>query len=316
MRLTVSTRTSEHSLRENELLNLIAARSREITRKFPAVEIGPGDDAAVIRVGGELLLLTVDQLVEGRHFRAGTPIDLVTRKAIARSVSDIAAMGGTPTFGLATGLLPQGFRDAGLLTERLHAWAESWGFPLVGGDIATHSPEAREPLVVLTTTVLGRPHAARGPVLRSGARPGDSVYVTGVLGGSYDQETGLGRHLTFEPRVREAVFLCDTLGDRLTAMMDISDGLGIDASRLARQSGCRIETDAALMPCAPGVDWRGAVSDGEDYELLFTATGDVPDSCRPSAVPITCVGRVVAGAGCVVRSAGRDFDAESLGWQH
>ena len=223
-------------MRENELLNLIAHRSLEMTRKFPAVEVGPGDDAAVVQIGGESLLLTVDQLVEGRHFRAGTPIDLVARKAVARSVSDIAAMGGTPTFGLATGLLPEGFRDAAALTDRLHAWAESWGFPLVGGDIATHPPEAREPLIVLTTTVLGRPHAARGPVLRSGARPGDSVYVTGVLGGSYDKATGLGRHLTFEPRVREAIFLCDSLGGRLTAMMDISDGLGIDAARLARQS--------------------------------------------------------------------------------
>lgn len=313
-------------MREQELLRHIFEHSADLSKVFPHVRVGPGDDCAVIAAPtGGSLLLKVDQLVEGRHFRPhpATPIELIARKAIARSVSDIAAMGGTPLCALAAATLPNPCPWADELFDHLARWARHWQCPLVGGDIASwgriEESERRKDGVtasgglVLSVTVIGTPHAARGPVLRSTARAGDGVYVTGPLGGSLDAATGLGRHLTFEPRLVEARTLCDTLSADLHAMMDVSDGLGIDAGRLAVASGVRIEIDAGAIPRAPGVpDWRRAASDGEDYELLFAAapTGPpVPPFC-------TRIGRVVAGTGCVIIENGREIDATGLGWDH
>ncbi|MGQ0628557.1 MAG: thiamine-phosphate kinase [Phycisphaerales bacterium] len=146
------------------------------------VIVGPGDDCAVIEHGGVQTLLTVDQVIESRHFigpliasdgprgTPGTPFHAVAHKAIARSISDIAAMGGRPRWALATAALPAGLSDslAGALFEAMRRLALTFGAPLVGGDIAATSGP-----LVLTVTVGGAPHPARGPVLRSGARPGD-----------------------------------------------------------------------------------------------------------------------------------------------
>lgn len=311
-------------MRESELLARIASRANDLLR-FPGVLVGPGDDCAVVRIGEESagatsraafdLLLTVDQLVEGRHFNAlgstpdGATVDAIARKAIARSVSDIAAMGGVARFTLAAGALPDSFAHADDLCAALHKWGMRWGCPVVGGDIAI-APGA----LTLSVTVVGEPHGARGPVLRSGARPGDSLFVTGALGGSFAS----GRHLAFEPRIREGAWLCDALGDRLHAMIDLSDGLGRDAARIALASGARLEIDADAIPRHPGVaDWPAAASEGEDYELLFAASGDVPASCPETGVPITRIGHVVEGAGCViVDAAGAGHDARELGWDH
>ncbi len=234
-------------MREAELLSHIYARSAGLAGEFPHILVGPGDDCAVVRppAGAAGLLLKVDQLVEGRHFRPipATPVDLVARKAIARSVSDIAAMGGTPSCALVGAVLPARCHFADALFDAMARWARHWGCPLVGGDIATWTGET----LILSITIVGTPHPARGPVRRSGARPGDDLFVTGTLGGSLDPATGLGRHLTFEPRLPEARSLCDSLGDRLTAMMDISDGLGIDAGRLAAASGVRIVPGAGCV---------------------------------------------------------------------
>lgn len=297
-------------MRESELLRLIRERSADLSGSGPVV-VGPGDDCAVVSLRGETLL-TVDQLVGGRHYDPRTAsIDDIARKAIARSVSDIAAMAGEPSMALATGALPEGFTDGDALFERMAHWARHWGCPLVGGDIAvTDGP------MVLTVTVLGQAHAARGPVLRSGARAGDTVFVTDALGGALES----GRHLSFEPRVREARWLADALGAELHAMIDLSDGLGRDAGRVAEASGVRIELDASALPLHEGVPgWREALSDGEDYELCFAVpspTG-VPPVCPVSGVALTPVGRVVGGAGCVVRIPnGELIDASDLGWDH
>ncbi len=323
-------------MREAELLRHIRGRSTDLTRQFPHVLTGPGDDCAVVRTpSGDPLLLKVDQLVEGRHFRPypATPIELIARKAIARAVSDIAAMAGTPMCALASATLPSPCPWANDLFDHMARWARHWNCPLIGGDIAswgrdeetkrqrdeeTTKPDvhARDsvpsPGLVLSVTVLGTPHPVRGPVLRPTARPGDSVYVTGPLGGSFDPATGLGKHLTFEPRLDEARALCDALGDRLHAMMDISDGLGIDAGRLAAASGVRIELDARAIPCAKGVpDWRRAAADGEDYELLFT----VPEGQKPPGDSAK-IGRVLEGSGCVILDRGQEHDASAMGWEH
>lgn len=304
-------------MRESELLSHIYTRSADIAARYPHVAVGPGDDCAVVRApgGGALLLVTVDQLVEGRHYRAdATPVDLIARKVVARSVSDIAAMAGSPSWALATGALPRDFPDPRALCDALHRWAEHWSCPMIGGDIASTDGPA-----VLTVTVAGVLHPDRGPVLRSTARPGDLLWVTGRLGGSL-QPDGAGRHLTFEPRLDEARWLCDTLGDRLHAMIDLSDGLGIDAGRIAAASGVAIEIDADAVPLAEGVtDPRRAIADGEDYELCFTtpACARLPDACPATGTQLTQIGRVTQGRGCSLRHADcRTEDASRAGWDH
>lgn len=270
------------------------------------------------------LLVTVDHVIEGRHVREGELAELIGRKAVARSVSDIAAMAGRPIWGLATaalnGAVSQERADA--LFDAMSRWARHWGCPLVGGDIsATSGPS------VFTVTVAGVPHVKRGAVLRSGARVGDGVYVTGRLGGSLES----GRHLTFEPRVAEAAWLADVLGDDLHAMIDLSDGLGRDAARVGRASGVRLVVESARLPRHEGiVDWRRAMGDGEDYELCFTASG--PGSAAEKVLSageidatgtiVTRVGRVVAvgeglAAGCVViDERGHEVEAGEMGWEH
>lgn len=303
---------------ESELHKHIFARSAALTERFSSVLVGPGDDCAVIATDrGDQLLLKVDQLVEHRHFKAHTPIDQIARKAIARTISDIAAMGGTPGWSLATCVLPPRYPHANDLFDRMQHWASELGAPLVGGDIATGPalPPPGMPLC-LTVTVIGSPAPGRGPVLRSTARAGDEVWVTGKIGGSFVS----GRHLTFTPRIREGRWLCDTLGPDLHAMMDISDGLGRDAGRIALASKVKIVIEGGRVPLnADAKDLHSAVEDGEDYELLFTAA---PGSLRPDIMsvglaPMTRIGRVEAGSGCALEMPdGRVLDASQMGWDH
>lgn len=318
-------------MRESDLLSLIAARSKDLPAAFGHVAVGPGDDCAVVRRADALVLLKIDQLVEGRHFLPfpRTPLDLIARKALARALSDVAAMGGTPSCALVGAVLPglDPLRlDADALFDALSRWSRRWSCPIVGGDIATWrgagalpGPTDADGPLVLSVTLVGNPHPARGPVLRSGARPGDAVYVTGAIGGALDRATGLGHHLTFEPRLPEAAWLCDTLGPRLTAMIDVSDGLGIDAGRLAAASGARVELDAGALPLRPGSAWRDALGDGEDYELLFTVAGEPPPApaCPATGTPVTRIGVVSRGSGCVARAPdGSVLDAAGLGFDH
>lgn len=306
-------------MHESDLLHRIAERSAGMAAAFPHVLLGPGDDCASVRPPGGAMLLTVDQVIERRHFVPGTPLDLVARKAVARSISDLAAMGAMPWCALATGALPAGFPqgDADALCVSIKKWSEHWNCPIVGGDLAS-MPDAASPLT-LTVTAVGIAHRSGHVVTRSGAKPGDHVYVTGTLGGSFDRATGMGRHLTFEPRLREAAWLVETLGSRLHAMIDLSDGLGRDAARIAEASGVRIEIDADAIPRNAGVsDWRAATSDGEDYELLFCIDADeaVPSMCPPSGTGVRRIGVVVAGRGCVIRDGQHEIDAAELGWDH
>lgn len=304
-------------MRESELLAHIYARSAGLSLRFPQVIAGPGHDCAVVAAGAEHLLLKVDQLLSGRHFTPETAIDLIARKAIARAVSDIAAAGGSPLAALAAATLPATYQRADELFDAMSRWAIHFGCPLVGGDIAVGAEG--ESGLVLSVTVIGRPHPARGPVLRSGARAGDGVYVTGALGGSFIAATGQGRHLTFEPRLREALFLCDALGANLHAMMDISDGLGRDAGRLARASAVAIALEERLMPLNSGIaDCRRALADGEDYELLFTAAGAVPTNCPETGTAITRIGMVGSAVpvAFVILRDGRRIDVSEQGWEH
>ena len=307
-------------MRESDLLAHIAAAG---VKPAGSVLVGPGDDCAVVRTaGGDELLLTVDHLIEGRHFAwlngpGAPPLALVARKALARSLSDIAAMGGSPSWSLATAAFPAGFggAEARAMFDELDRLALAWGCPLVGGDCA--ALPAGAPLV-LTTTLMGTPHAQRGPVLRSGARSGDGLWTTGRIGGAVRG----GRHLAFEPRVREGVWLCEVLGADLHAMIDVSDGLGRDAGRLAAASGVRVEIDGAAVPLSPDAgDIRAAVAEGEDYELLFAASPAAEGALKGGVCPatgtrVTRIGTVREGGGCVLLDRGGVIDASELGWDH
>jgi len=295
---------------ESDLLRHIA----EISAAGPSdpnVDVGPGDDCAVVNIGGASVLVTVDQLVEGRHYEPKrTSIDLIARKAMARSVSDIAAMAGMPIAAVVAGCCRTGFPDGKDLISAIHRWGREFLCPVVGGDLASHHSEDLG--MVLSVTVFGVPHAMRGPVLRSGAKPGDAVWVTGEIGGSFASE----KHLRFTPRIAEAAAIADLLGERLSSMIDISDGLGRDAARIARASGVRIEIEGPLIPLTPGVKkWSDAARDGEDYELVFTATGANSDAL--AKLGCTRIGAVTTGEGCVLRGPnGAELDAETMGWDH
>lgn len=302
-------------MREFDLLEHVFAANASLGQ---AVEVPPGDDMAVIRLGNLRLLAAVDQLVDGRHVRvASTPIELVGRKAVTRSLSDIAAMAAQPVATLAAVTLPPKFGSdrAALLFEAMRSTAAAYNCPLIGGDLAFHADESFP--LTCSVTVLAQA-ASHAPVTRSGAKPGDGVYVTGSLGGTY-LEDGSGRHLTFEPRINLALALAETLGQRLHAMIDISDGLGRDASHIAAMSNVQIQIQADRVPCVEGVDWKSAMTHGEDYELLFAATGNVPSEI--ASIAITRVGEVVEHDSddepqVVVIDDGKRIVADELGWQH
>jgi len=331
---------------ENDLLRSIAGRWSDDRRVDTHVLVGPGDDCAVLGMPSasesSRLVVGVDQLVEGRHFAADAPVDLIARKAVGRAVSDLAAMAATPAWALATALYDPADTRIDALAEAIHRWGMHWGCPVVGGDLASwgaggvdaeevgRSVGVLRPLV-LTVTAAGSVPPTKPPVaLRSSAQPGDMVWVTGRFGGSLES----GRHLLVTPRVREALILREKLGDGLHAMIDVSDGLGLDAHRIAQASGVRIEIEADRVPMhADVVDWRRACGDGEDYELCFTTPRDRLDGLAgwPTDVPLTRIGRVVgvdsAGEGSssssattigavVVDADGVVYDASSLGWDH
>jgi thiamine-monophosphate kinase len=241
---------------------------RERTPADPRVPIGPGDDAAAVRLSpGPDWLVTNDMLLEGSCLRlAEAGPRQVGRKAMAVNLSDIAAMAGSPVAAfVSVGLPRQGGRAlAQELYVGLRETADAFATAIAGGD--TNSWDG--PLVI-SVTLLGEA-TSRGPVSRSGARPGDWLLVTGPLGGSI-----LGKHLTFTPRVREALQLHE-LAD-LHAMIDISDGLAADVHHLCRESRCGAVLRAEAIPVTPEAqglnDGRSpldhALADGEDFELVL-----------------------------------------------
>lgn len=302
-------------MNESQLHDHIYARSIGLVAGgLNEVLVGPGDDAAVIRSeNNDISLLTVDQLVEGRHFTSDTDINLIARKAVARSVSDIAAMGGTPSWALATGVLPKDYPQSDQLFDALSQWAKHWGCPLIGGDIATH--DSIDHPLTLTVTVGGTMNSNAKTVLRSGAQPGDLLYITGPVGDSFKS----GHHLNFEPRVEVGQWAAM---NNAHAMMDISDGLGRDSHRIAIASNVCIEIDAAKVPMNPGCqNWKQAVSEGEDYELLIafdpkTPITDAPHKLLgPIGVVRACHPNEKPGS-TIVDPGGVSHGAEQLGWDH
>lgn len=285
-------------------------RSRTASGPTAALPVPLGDDLAALRwEGADLLLVGVDQVLDGRHFdlRAHSPYD-VGRKAMNRNLSDCAAMACLPAYAVATLALP---RSATIETAKaIHTGmtdaARTFDCAIVGGDTATWDG----PLAV-TVTVLGR-SAGVTPVTRGGAKAGDFLYVTGPLGGSI-----LGRHLTFEPRVTLARQLATVY--RITAMMDLSDGLSGDLRHLCAASGVGVVVDAAVVPVHADVDrlppnemsrLEHALHDGEDYELLFTSPDAIP------AALATCIGRMTTDRAVLLDRDGATVPLAPKGWEH
>ena len=233
--------------------------------KAAHVLVGPGDDCAVIGTGEELVLLKTDAVVAGIHFLLDEKSERVGWKAVARVLSDFAAMGGEPSELLVTlALAPEVSVDwVDGLYRGMSSCLDQHGGVIVGGE-TTSLPQGTPTMI----SVAGKGKVARANlVTRSGGRPGDSIYVTGRLGGSIR-----GKHLDFTPRLREAAWLVSK--GWLTAMMDLSDGLAKDLPRLAKMSEVGFELDRNLIPCSEGSNITQAISDGEDYELLFTLDAD------------------------------------------
>ncbi|MEY3230896.1 MAG: putative thiamine-monophosphate kinase [Planctomycetota bacterium] len=300
---------------ERHLLSHIYGRSATLSREFPQVLVGPGDDCALVATPGASLL-KVDMVIEGVHFVPATPVELIARKAVARAVSDIAAMAGRPLAALAACVLPRSWSGdrADALFDAAAAVAREFGCPLVGGDIAVHDGP-----LCLTITVIGTPHPAVTP-RRGGVKAGDVLYVTGELGGSLGADR-MGRHLRPVPRLEEAAWLATTLGRDLHAMMDISDGLGIDAGRMATASGVSIVLEEGRVPVHREASGPGnAIYDGEDHELLCVVPASVtlPPRCPATGVSLTRVGRAEAGppVAWLEDLAGRRIDVSSKGFTH
>lgn len=287
------------------------------------VRLGPGDDAALVEWpdGGDLVA-TVDMLMDGVDFvLANVDPRRAGRKALAVNLSDLAAMAAAPVAALVALALPQqgGLQLAQQLYEGLLPLADQFDIPIAGGDVNSWDG----PLVI-SVTALGRP-GPRGPLTRSGARPGDAILVTGELGGSIR-----GRHLDFTPRVREA----STLRERyeLHAAIDVSDGFALDLSRIAQASGVgavvrldRLPISAAARALAAAAGQGrsaldGALADGEDFELILAAP---PDAARQMladsllTVPLHLVGEFTEAPGVwQIDAAGQRTPLAPRGWQH
>src|SRR2546429_9767166 len=265
--------------------------------------VGAGDDCALIDLGlpDRWLLFKTDAVVEGIHFTKSVEPEKIGHKALGRCLSDVAAMAGTPTHALITLALPADF-DSGFL-ERIYAGiktlAQRHGVAIVGGG-ATINPER----MLISASVLGTVTRGKSP-LRSGAKAGDAIFVSGELGGSLS-----GKHLDFEPRLAEARWLAENFS--IHELMDISDGLAGDLRHILKASkvGAELLSDAIPTSRAAKLAARAdssarppllaALTDGEDFELLFTAAGrdGVPllEAWKKQfpELRLSCIGRVTA----------------------
>ncbi|HXX42678.1 MAG TPA: thiamine-phosphate kinase [Chthoniobacterales bacterium] len=224
------------------------------------VILGAGDDCAAVRSPGEskLLLLKTDCVVEEIHFGRKTDPVLVGWKAMMRPLSDFAAMSGIPQFALITITLAAARSTSWVrrVYRGLNSAARRFDVSIVGGETSnTNGPSA------ISVSVAGFVEKDRC-VSRRGGKSGDDLFVTGKLGGSRR-----GRHLRFLPRIEESRWLSKHFA--IHAMIDLSDGLGSDLPRLARASNLGFEIDESRLPLNSGAKISNAISDGEDYELLF-----------------------------------------------
>ncbi len=263
--------------------------------------VGPGDDCAVTARDEQWdALLKTDVVVEGIHFTPDTSPQLIGHKALARALSDIAAMGGEPEHALIT-LLVHPSRSMELLEgiyAGMSALARRYNVSLAGGETASLPTDG----LAVNVALSGRVRRGEA-ILRSGGKPGDVLAVSGRLGGSFMS----GRHLNFLPALElSGALVAAELAPR--AMMDLSDGLACDLPRLARASGCGYTLNQHAIPCHEGCTVEQALQDGEDYELLMAFAPEVWEQASRLHLP-----RPLTGIGCLHADEGSVLQG---GWQH
>jgi thiamine-monophosphate kinase len=286
---------------------------RRLTRSLPgndAVVTGAGDDCAVLDLGvpDRFVLFKTDAIVEGIHFTKEASPGKIGRKALARCLSDIAAMAGTPTAALVTIGLPRDFEPAFVeaIYDGLNGLARQHGVAIAGGETTTN-PERILISIALVGTV-----AKDKCLRRSGAQPGDAIFVSGELGGSIR-----GRHLDFEPRLEEARWLAANFP--VHSLIDLSDGLASDLRHLLADGKLGAELLKTAIPVSRAARLQAkaessarppllaALTDGEDFELLFTLPGGhavaLLDAWKKQFpdLPLTCIGKVSADPGVRLR---------------
>ncbi len=301
---------------------------RRLTRSLPgnnSVVTGAGDDCAVLDLGipDRLVLFKTDAVVEGVHFTREAPPEKVGHKALARCLSDIAAMAGTPTAAVITLALPKEFdlKFIESVYEGLNALASRYQVAIVGGETTTN-PER----ILISVAMIGT--VSKDKCLRrEGSRIGDAIFVSGCLGGSI-----AGRHLEFEPRLAEARWLADHCA--VHALIDLSDGLASDLRHLLEPAGLGAELLKTAIPISrvAKLQARGessakppllaALTDGEDFELLFTvASRDaVPllDAWKKQfpELPLSCIGKITPEPGVRLRDKDSVMPMPAHGYVH
>ena len=282
---------------------------QKLTAELPydsTVLTGPGDDCAVIELGGQNLLFKTDAIVEGIHFTPNTPPEMIGRKAIARPLSDFAAMGGFPTHALITLGLPGEHCEDRIASiyEGAKNIAANHKTSIVGGETARSSQ------LWLSVSVIGTVDR-KYCITRTGSKTSDAIFVTGELGGSL-----ASKHLNFQPRILEGHWLAQEFD--VHAMIDLSDGLATDLRHLLNKNlGAELLTTA--IPVSRAAKLRAkdapsgktallaALTDGEDYELLFTLpTKDavkLHDAWKEKFpdLSLKCIGKITGEPGIILR---------------
>jgi thiamine-monophosphate kinase len=334
---------------QGELAILRQIRARASQTASTSLRLGIGDDCALLRLrSGEELAITTDLSIAGRHFRLDWhQPESIGHRALARGLSDLAAMGARPVAAFLSIGLPRELTTSS--TKRRTSWlqrfldglfalAAAHKTPLAGGDLS----ESTTPLADIV--LVGAVPSGKA-LLRSGARPGHLLYVTGDLGGSAAGLAKLGRlaHLAEprsarptppripkkldallapqlypQPRIAQGLWL--QRHALASAAIDLSDGLSTDLTHLCEESKVAAEVDASLLPIHQAATETQALHGGEDYELLFTAAASARVPKKIAGIPVTRIGRIVAARAnhptvSLITPQGRK-PLEARGWEH
>lgn len=293
-----------------------------IRRQTPdsrSIPLGIGDDCAAVKLSSNECLVTADQVVEGIHFNpASTSPEQIGHKALARALSDIAAMAALPSAAVACMLLPEkrGMDWAKRIYSGMRPLADDFHAPIIGGDISVGGER-----LVISVTVLGETKEG-GRVTRSGAKPNDIIFVTGDLGGSLS-----GKHLSFTPRIHEGREIAESL--KPTAMIDVSDGLAADLGHILEESEVGAIIESAAIPISRAGYTMAAASDssplehalydGEDYELLFCVQ---EESARlapkelSNGLRLRRIGVITGEKNYLIKTGNTIRDLKPRGWKH